>query len=320
MNSKKLLVLISTLAFFSLSHAQSFPNKPLKIIVPYPPGQASDQITRMVADKVSQAIGQPIVVDNKPGAGGNLGTEIGAKSPADGYTMTIGTAALPISKLVYKKLTFDPINDFNGITLMTTMPLVLVVPPALKVNTVAELVEYTKKNPGKVNFASSGTGTSHQLAGEMFKQYAGVDITHVPYKGSPPAHVDLMGGSVDLMFDNIVAVGPLVKSGKLKALAVTSKTRSSTLPNVPTMQESGYPNIEAVAWFGVLVPKGTPKGIVNRLNKEFVAALAIPEIKSKLEESGAQVIASTPEDFDLFMQNEVKKWSGVINTAKISLD
>ena len=177
MNSKKLLVLISTLAFFSLSHAQSFPNKPLKIIVPYPPGQASDQITRMVADKVSQAIGQPILVDNKPGAGGNLGTEIGAKSPADGYTLTIGTAALPISKLVYKKLTFDPINDFNGITLMTTMPLVLVVPPALKVNTVAELVEYAKKNPGKVNFSSSGTGTSHQLAGEMFKQYAGVDIT-----------------------------------------------------------------------------------------------------------------------------------------------
>lgn len=320
MNSKKFLALISALVFFSLSHAQSFPNKPLKIIVPYPPGQASDQITRMVADKVSQAIGQPIIVDNKPGAGGNLGTEIGAKSPADGYTMTIGTAALPISKLVYKKLTFDPINDFNGITLMTTMPLVLVVPPALKVNTVAELVEYAKMNPGKVNFASSGTGTSHQLAGEMFKQYAGVDITHVPYKGSPPAHVDLMGGSVDLMFDNIVAVGPLVKSGKLKALAVTSKTRSSTLPNVPTMQESGYPNIEAVAWFGVLVPKGTPKSIINRLNKEFVTALAIPEIKSKLEESGAQVIASTPEDFDVFMQNEVKKWSSVINTAKISLD
>lgn len=320
MNSKKLLALISTLVFFSLSHAQPFPSKPLKIIVPYPPGQASDQITRMVADKVSQAIGQPIVVDNKPGAGGNLGTEIGAKSPADGYTMTIGTAALPISKLVNKKLTFDPINDFNGITLMTTMPLVLVVPPALKVNTVAELVEYAKKNPGKVNFASSGTGTSHQLAGEMFKQYAGVDITHVPYKGSPPAHVDLMGGSVDLMFDNIVAVGPLVKSGKLKALAVTSKTRSSTLPNVPTMQESGYPNIEAVAWFGVLVPKGTPKAIINRLNKEFVTALGIPEIKSKLEESGAQVIASTSEDFDVFMQNEVKKWSVVINTAKISLD
>jgi tripartite-type tricarboxylate transporter receptor subunit TctC len=320
MNSKKLLVLISALAFFSLSQAQSFPNKPLKIIVPYPPGQASDQITRMVADKVSQSIGQPIVVDNKPGAGGNLGTEIGAKSPADGYTMIIGTAALPISKLVYKKLTFDPINDFSGITLMTTMPLVLVVPPALKVNTVAELVDYAIKNPGKVNFASSGTGTSHQLAGEMFKQYARVDITHVPYKGSPPAHVDLMGGSVDLMFDNIVAVGPLVKSGKLKALAVTSKTRSPTLPNVPTMQESGYPNIEAVAWFGVLVPKGTPKVIINRLNKEFVTALAIPEIKNKLEESGAQVIASTPEEFDSFMQNEVKKWSSVINAAKISLD
>jgi tripartite-type tricarboxylate transporter receptor subunit TctC len=320
MNSKKLLVLVSTLAFFSLSHAQSFPNKTIKVIVPYPPGQASDQITRMVVDKVSQSVGQPIIVENKPGAGGNLGTEIGAKSPADGYMMTVGTAALPISKLVYKKLNFDPINDFNGVTLMTTMPLVLVVPPALKVNSVAELVEYTKKNPGKVNFASSGTGTSHQLAGEMFKQYANIDITHVPYKGSPPAHIDLMGGSVDMMFDNIVAVGPLVKSGKLKALAVTSKTRSPVLPNVPTMQESGYPNIEAVAWFGVLTPKGTPKNIINLLNKEFVAALTIPEIKNKLEESGARVIASSSEEFDLFMQNEVKKWSVVINTAKISLD
>jgi tripartite-type tricarboxylate transporter receptor subunit TctC len=320
MYSKKLVALLGALMVFTLSHAQTFPNKPLKIIVPYPPGQASDQISRMVADKVSQAVGQPIIVENKPGAGGNLGTEIGAKSPADGYVMTIGTAALPISKLVYKKLTFDPVNDFNGITLMTTMPLVLVVPPALKVNTVAELVEYAKNNPGKLNFASSGTGTSHQLAGEMFKQYANVDITHVPYKGSPPAHVDLMGGSVDLMFDNIVAVGPHIKSGKLKALAVTSKTRSPILPNVPTMLESGYPKIEAVAWFGVLVPKGTPKNIINLLNKAFVAALVNPEIKNKLQESGAQVVASTSEEFDIFMQNEVNKWSSVINTAKISLD
>lgn len=320
MKAKKLITLFALLAVFGLSQAQSFPNKPLRIIVPYPPGQASDQITRMVADKVSQAFNQPIIVENKPGAGGNLGTEIGAKSPADGYMMTIGTAALPISKLVYKKLTFDPINDFNGVTLMTTMPLVLVVPPGLKVNTVAELVEYAKSNPGKINFASSGTGTSHQLAGEMFKQYANVDITHVPYKGSPPAHVDLMGGSVDMMFDNIVAVGPHIKSGKLKALAVTSKTRSPIFPNVPTMQESGYPNIEAVAWFGVLVPKGTPTNVINRLNKEFVAALTMPEIKNKLQENGAQVVASSPDEFNAFMQSEVSKWANVINTAKIVLD
>lgn len=320
MKAKKLITLFALLAVFGLSQAQSFPNKPLRIIVPYPPGQASDQITRMVADKVSQAFNQPIIVENKPGAGGNLGTEIGAKSPADGYMMTIGTAALPISKLVYKKLTFDPINDFNGVTLMTTMPLVLVVPPGLKVNTVAELVEYAKSNPGKINFASSGTGTSHQLAGEMFKQYANVDITHVPYKGSLPAHVDLMGGSVDMMFDNIVAVGPHIKSGKLKALAVTSKTRSPIFPNVPTMQESGYPNIEAVAWFGVLVPKGTPTNVINRLNKEFVAALTMPEIKNKLQENGAQVVASSPDEFNAFMQSEVSKWANVINTAKIVLD
>jgi len=320
MSVKKLMVSIALLIVFGLCEGQSFPNKPLKIIVPYPPGQASDQITRMVADKVSQSIGQSIIVDNKPGAGGNLGTEIGAKSPSDGYVLTTGTAALPISKLVYKKLTFDPVNDFSGVTLMTTMPLVLVVPSTFKVNTVAELVEYAKNNPGKVNFASSGTGTSHQLVGEMFRQYANIDIVHVPYKGSPPAHIDLMGGSVDLMFDNIVAVGPHIKSGKLKALAVTSKTRSAILPNVPTMQESGYPNIEAVAWFGILAPKGTPKNIISRLNKEFVAALLLPEIKNKLQENGAQVIASTPEEFNAFMQGEVSKWVNIINTAKITLD
>lgn len=317
---RKLLVLFGSIAFISLAHAQSFPNKPLKIIVPYPPGQASDQITRLVGDKVSQLIKQPVIVENKPGAGGNLGSEIGAKSPADGYVMTIGTAALPISKLVYKKLSFDPIGDFSGVTLMTTMPLVLVVPPALKINTVAELVDYANKNPGKVNFASSGNGTSHHLAGEMFRQYANVNITHIPYKGSPPAHIDLMGGAVDLMFDNIVAVGPLIKSGKLKALAVTSRTRSPMLPNVPTMQESGFKNIEAQAWFGVLVPKGTPKSVINILNKEFVTVLNMPEIKNKLQESGAEVIASSPEVFDTFLQNEVSKWANVINTAKIVLD
>ena len=310
-----------TLVFaMPFAYGQQYPNKPIKIIVPYPAGQASDQITRMVAQQMSPGLGQPIVVDNKPGAGGNLGTEIGAKSPNDGYTLTIGTAALPISKLIYKKLNYDPIADFEPVTLMTTMPLVLVVSPHLKIRSVAELVEFAKKNPGKLNFASSGTGTSHQLAAEMFKQAAGIEMTHVAYKGSPPAHLDLMGGNVDLMFDNIVAVGPHIKSGKLTALAVTSKTRSKIFPDLPTIQESGYPGFEAEAWFGVLEPKGTANAITNTLNKSFVAALNAADIRKKLQEDGAQVIASSPEEFRIFLQNEIAKWSKVVSEARISLE
>jgi len=320
MNKVCRLVYLALIFSISIAHGQTYPNKPIKIIVPYPAGQASDQITRMLAQQIAPSLGQPIIVDNRPGAGGNLGTEIGAKSPNDGYTLTIGTAALPISKLVYKKLTYDPIADFEPVTLMTTMPLVLVISPALSINSVAELVEYAKKNPGKLNFASSGTGTSHQLAAEMFKQAAGIDMTHVAYKGSPPAHLDLMGGNVDLMFDNIIAVGPHIKSGKLKALAVTSKVRSKLFPELPTIQELGYPGFEALAWFGVLEPKGTNNAVTNTLNKSFVQALNNPEIRKKLQDDGAQVIASSPEELRIFLQNELSKWAKVIKDAHINVE
>ncbi|MBL8522172.1 MAG: tripartite tricarboxylate transporter substrate binding protein [Betaproteobacteria bacterium] len=302
------------------SFAQDYPNKPIKVFVPFPAGQASDTIARVVGERLAKSLGQPVVVENKPGAGGNIGSDQGAKAPADGYTLTVATAALPISKNVYRKLPFDPEKDFAPITLMTITPLVLVTRADLGVKDVAGLVDYAKKNPGKVTFASSGTGTSHHLSGELFKALSGTDLLHVPYKGSPPAHVDLMGGSVDIMFDNIVPVSPHVKAGKLKALAVTTKTRASALPDVPTMAESGFGSFEAVAWFGMLAPAGTPQPIVDRLNKEIVAILNTPDIKEKLASLGATVVGDKPEEFGKFMSAEIAKWAPVVKRAQIALE
>jgi tripartite-type tricarboxylate transporter receptor subunit TctC len=302
------------------AQADDYPSKPVKIIVPYPGGQASDTIARLVGEKLGKALGQPVLVDNRPGAGGNIGTDIGARSAPDGYTLTVASAALPISKHVYRKLPFDPVKDFAPITLMTITPLVLVTRTSLPVKDVPSLVALAKASPGKITFASSGPGTSHQLSGELFKSLAAIDMLHVPYKGSPPAHVDLMGGSVDMMFDNIVPVAPHVKSGKLQALAVTTKTRAAALPDVPTMAEAGYPNFEATAWFGLLAPAGTPQPIVARLNKELVAILQSPEVKERLTGMGATVVAGTPEEFGRFMGDEINKWGPVVKRAKIELE
>lgn len=312
--------LAMAMALCASAQADDYPSKPIKIIVPYPGGQASDTITRLVSERLGKALGQPVVVDNRPGAGGNIGTDAGAKAPPDGYTLTIATAALPISKHVYRKLPFDPAKDFVPITLMTITPLVLVTRTSLPVKDVADLVALAKKDPGKITFASSGPGTSHQLSGELFKSLAGIEMLHVPYKGSPPAHVDLMGGSVDIMFDNIVPVAPHIKAGRLRALAVTTKTRASALPDVPTMAEAGYPNFEATAWFGLLAPAGTPRPIVDRLNKEVVAILTSPDIKERLDGMGATVVADKPEEFGRFMANEINKWGPVVKRANIELE
>jgi tripartite-type tricarboxylate transporter receptor subunit TctC len=300
--------------------AQGYPNKPIRVIVPFPAGQASDTIMRLVGERLGKALGQPVVVDNKPGAGGNIGSDQGAKAPPDGYTLTVATAALPISKTVYRKLPFDPAKDFAPVTLMTITPLVLVTRPDLPVKNVAELVAQAKNNPGRMTFASSGPGTSHHLSGELFKTLAAVDMLHVPYKGSPPAHIDLMAGTVDIMFDNIVPVTPHIKAGKLKALAVTTKTRAASLPDVPTMTEAGFANFEAVAWFGLLAPAGTPKPIVDRLNKETVAILNTPDIKERLAGLGATTVGNTPDEFGAFINTEIDKWAPIVKRAQIELE
>ncbi len=305
---------------FTSAQAQDYPNRPIKIIVPFPAGQASDSIARMVGEQLGKALGQPVVIDNKPGAGGNIGSDAGAKAPADGYTLTMATAALPISKSVYPKLPFDPERDFATVTLMTITPLVLVARPSLPVDSVASLVDAARKSPGKLTFASSGIGTSHQLSGELLKVLANIDVLHVPYKGSAPAHIDLMGGTVDIMFDNIVPVTPHIKSGKLKALAVTTKMRAPTMPEVPTMAEAGYPNFEAVAWFGLLAPTGTPPVIVERLSKEVNAILKSPEMNARLAGMGAIVQGTSPDEFRRFMTAEVKKWAPVAAQAQIRVE
>jgi tripartite-type tricarboxylate transporter receptor subunit TctC len=312
-------MLAAGLLLSSAAVAQNFPSKPLKLIVPFPPGQASDVISRMVGDELSKSLGQPVVVENRAGAGGNIGSNTGAKAAPDGYTLTTATAALPISKHV-RKLPFDPESDFVPVTLMTITPLVLVARPDLPVTSVRELVEYAKKNPGKASFASSGVGTSHQLSGELFKTLAGIDLLHVPYQGSAPAHLDIMGNRIDMMFDNIVPVTPHIQTGALKALAVTTKARASSLPNVPTMAESGFPEFEAVAWFGILAPAGTPKPIVDRLNKEINAILKRPEISAKLASMGAITVGNSPEEFRKFFSAEVAKWGPVVERANIKLD
>ena len=302
------------------SFAQSYPDRPIRVIVPYPPGQASDLIVRMLGEHVAKTLGQPIVVENRAGASGNIGTDVGARAAKDGYTVTLATAALPISANIYKNLPFDPVKDFAPVTLMTVMPLVLIATPELPVSSVSELVAAAKKDPGKMTFASSGPGTSHHLSGELFKAQAGVDMLHVPYKGSGAAHIDLMGGRVNVMFDNIVAVQNNVREKKLKALAVTTKTRSPSLPDVPTMAESGFPNFEAVAWFGLMVPEGSPREAVDKLNKAFNDALQQPDIKERLSTMGAQVAGSTPEEFGSFMKAEVQKWKPVVEQANIVMD
>ena len=320
MIKKLLMTLVLSLGLAATAAADTYPSRAIKVIVPFPAGQASDTIARLVGEQLGRALGQAVVVENRPGAGGNIGSEAGARSTPDGYTLTMATAALPISKNVYKKLPFDPARDFEPVSLMTVTPLVLIARPSLPANDVASLVDLARKQPGKLTFASSGQGTSHHLSGELLKAVAGVDILHVPYKGSAPAHVDLMGGSVDIMFDNILPVSPHVKSGKLKALAVTTKSRAPSMPDVPTMAESGYPNFEAVAWFGLLAPAGTPAPIVERLSAEVNRILKSPEINARLTGMGANVMGTTPQEFSAFMKAEIEKWAPVVKRANIVLD
>lgn len=320
MIKKLLMTLVLSLGLAATAAADTYPSRAIKVIVPFPAGQASDTIARLVGEQLGRALGQAVVVENRPGAGGNIGSEAGARSAPDGYTLTMATAALPISKNVYKKLPFDPARDFEPVSLMTVTPLVLIARPSLPANDVASLVDLARKQPGKLTFASSGQGTSHHLSGELLKAVAGVDILHVPYKGSAPAHVDLMGGSVDIMFDNILPVSPHVKSGKLKALAVTTKSRAPSMPDVPTMAESGYPNFEAVAWFGLLAPAGTPAPIVERLSAEVNRILKSPEINARLTGMGANVMGTTPQEFSAFMKAEIEKWAPVVKRANIVLD
>jgi len=309
-------------AFALLSHAQApFPSKPIRIVVPFPAGGTTDILARAVAQKLTETLGQSVVVDNRPGAGGNIGAELVAKSPPDGYTLLMGTVGThAINPSLYAKMPYDHVKDFTPVILVAGVPNVLVVNPSVPANSVQELIAYIKANPGKVNFASSGSGTSIHLSGELFKTMAGVSMTHVPYKGSSPALTDLMGGQVQLMFDNLPSSLPQIKAGKLRALAVTSAQRASALPDVPTVAEAGLPGFEASSWFGLLAPAGTPKDVVTKLNAEVAKWLATPEAREKLASQGAIAAGQSPDDFTRHIAAETAKWQKVVKESGAKVD
>ena len=294
--------------------ADAYPSRPVKILFGFPAASATDVIARAIGQKLSEKWGQPVVIDNRPGAGGNIGSELAAKSPNDGYTIFFGTVANAISTSYYSKLNYDYLKDFTPITLVATTPLVLVASKDLPAKSVKELIDYAKANPG-VSFGSGGVGTSNHLAGEMFKKATGTELLHVPYKGTPAAYTDLMSGRVQLMFDNIVAVMPHIKSGALKPIAVTSANRAPSLPDVPTVAEMGLPGFEAVSWIGALVPTGTPKEIVDKIYTDLITVLRMPDVIERLGQSGAIVVGNTPEQFAKWNRDEIAKWAEAVKIS-----
>ena len=308
-------------SFAALAHAQAWPSKPIKWIVPFAPGGTTDILARTVAEKLAPVLGQPVVIENKPGAGGGVGAEFTAKAAPDGYTIMGGTISThAINASLYNKLPYDPVKDFVAITLIARVPNMLVVNPAIPASNVKELIALLKANPGKYSFASSGNGTSQHLSGELFKSMAGVEMQHIPYKGSPPALQDVMGGQVAMTFDNITTAWPLAKAGKLRALAVTTATRSAIAPDVPTLAESGLPGFEVGSWQGVFAPAGTPPEIVKRLNVEIVKILNLPDVKEKLTGLGAEPVGNSSEEFSAMVKAEVVKWADVVKKSGARVD
>jgi tripartite-type tricarboxylate transporter receptor subunit TctC len=300
--------------------AQAYPTKPVKLVVPYPPGGPTDIVARLVAQKLSDAMGQQFIVDNRPGAGGNPGAELVARSPADGYTLVVATTAHAINPSLFKNLGYSLSKDFAPVSQLTSGPLVIVANPQLPAKNVAELIALAKSKPGELNFASSGNGQSTHLSAELFAAMAGVKMNHIPYKGSAPALTDTMGGQTQLMFDTMLSAMPHVKAGKLKALAVTSAARSPVAPDVPTVAESGLPGYEAIAWNGLLAPAGTPPEVLARLSAELKKVLAAPDVKDRFEAQGFAASWNSPEDFGRFMSAEVDKWAKVVKTSGAKVD
>jgi len=312
-------LLVITFMYSHSSFADVYPSRPVKMIVPFAPGSASDTVARSVADKLTLAMGQPFLVENRAGAGSTIANDYVAKAAPDGYTLLISTAALPIGASAYPNLRYDT-AAFTSITVFTNSALALAVNPDFPAKNAREFIEYAKANPGKINFGSLGMGTSHHVTAEKLKLDAGINMVHVPYKGSGPAHLDLMGGQIQAMFDNLVALMPHFKSGKLIPIAVTTSKRHPQLPDVPTLSEAGVKGFEAVAWFGIVAPPGTPKDIVNKLNVEIVKILNTPEVRQRLIDGGSEVIGNSPDDADRFLKSEIKKWGVVVRTAKISAE
>ena len=326
MHSKRNLLALLALAGLGITaHAQpaaaDWPNKPIRWVVPFPPGGAMDAIARTLGEKAAKSLGQPFVIENKPGAGGNIGADFVAKQPGDGYTMMITSIGMATNKPLYGKLNYDPVKDFAPVSLLAVVPNVLVTNATQpEVKTARDVIAAARKAPGQLTYASAGNGTSIHLAGEVFTSLAKLDMLHVPYKGSGPAVSDLLGGQVNYMFDSITSARPHIESGKLRALGVTTAKRSSTLPNVPTLAEAGVPGYEVSPWFAVFMPASTPKAIVGKLNKALLDAMKDPEVVKRFESIGAEPVGSTPDELAKHLARESDRWTKLITERGIKLD
>lgn len=300
------------------AQAQSFPNRPITLVIPFAPGGSTSIVGRVIADKMSQLLGQGIVVDNRAGAGGTFGTKLVARSDPDGYTILLGyTGTLAIGPSLYKNAGYDPRKDFAPIGMIGNAPNSLVVHPSFPVATVAELIDFAKEHPGKVNFGSAGAGTVSHITGEYFARAAGIKLQHIPYKGTGPALTDLLGGHIPMAFAPIPAAHANVSAGLLRALAVTSSTRSSLLPQVPTMAEAGVPGFDASLYYGLVAPAGTPRPVIERLNEALQAALASDEVKKQLGLDGTEITPGTPEDYADFIDKDEKKWAELVKASGV---
>ena len=301
--------------------AQAYPTKPIRLIVAFPPGGSTDIIARIVGQKLGERLNQQVVIDNRGGAGGTIGTEIAARANPDGYTLTMGTTSTHvIAAGAYANLKYDPIKDFEPLTLVATTPYLLVVNPGVKANSLKEFIELAKSQPGKLNYASAGTGTTTQLAMEMLKTAAGIDVVHVPYNGNGPANAATLGGQVQALFGSMPAVLTQAKAGRLRPLAVGTPKRSPSLPDVPSVAESGFPGFDASLWLGFFAPKGTPATILKRLQTELTAIAKSPEMKEQFERNGAAPLTNTPAEFTQLIKAEIGKYTKVIKAAGIKLE
>jgi tripartite-type tricarboxylate transporter receptor subunit TctC len=301
-------------------YSQSYPTKPIRLVVPYPPGGGTDIIGRTVARKLSDVYGQQVVVDNRGGAGGTIGTEIVAKSPADGYTILMAPTSHVINPSIYSKLPYDTAKDFIPITLAASATIVLASHPSLPVKSVKELIAYAKTNPGRINFGSAGNGTVFHLTGELFKRQAGIDMVHVPFKGGGPTVANLVGGQISLAFETMLALSPHIKAGKVRGLAVTSAQRSTVMPGLPTIVELGFPDIVAENWYGFYAPTGTPKAVVSKLSTEIAKILKQRDVKETFQGLGTEVVGSTPEELGDYVRKELAKWSKTAKEAGARVD
>jgi tripartite-type tricarboxylate transporter receptor subunit TctC len=300
---------------------QQYPSKPLKMILPFPAGGPTDIVARSMSQGLAEALGHNVVIDNRPGGGGIIGATLAAKSAGDGYTLFLGgITTFGVAPSVHKNLPFDPVKDFLPVTQATRQPIMLMIHPSLPVKSVREFIALAKSRPGEINYASSGPGGSGHMAGELFKLIAGVNVVHIPYKGAPPALNELIAGQVQVMFGTMLAAVPHVRSGRVRAIAVTGAQRTKALPDVLTFAQAGLAAYDASSWNGVFVPAGTPRAVVDRLNTELVHILKTPNVLERLEQDGAEPAPSTPEEFGLFIKSEIGKWAKVVQAANIRID